>query len=228
MATTPPPPERVRTPPTPLHGPKYDTWEPYSPRRSARSLGKRAQNLTSPPRQQTRATATVTSTPRKRGLTRQISSQTLSPPSSPENSLRHLTIPQASSASHSNTTDDTAVESGDGSHMFPTPKKTPKKQDSRILHFQALSHDLLPSPRKRRQRITLDSPSGSPPEAAVTIFTDSQYRVPDMDQAEENPFVGPRHGNRTTTTRPHSKPKNKEEEEMEQAVQNGEGLIYTL
>lgn len=38
MAATPPPPStRARTPPTPLHGARYDNYEPYSPRRSKRS-----------------------------------------------------------------------------------------------------------------------------------------------------------------------------------------------
>ncbi|KAM5435249.1 hypothetical protein MferCBS31731_006391 [Microsporum ferrugineum] len=36
MTTTPPPSSAIRTPPTPRYGPRYDTYEPYSPRRSKR------------------------------------------------------------------------------------------------------------------------------------------------------------------------------------------------
>ncbi|KAI9874622.1 MAG: hypothetical protein M1830_009545 [Pleopsidium flavum] len=41
MATTPPPQQAANTPPTPLHGAKYDTYQPYSPRKSTRSTVKR-------------------------------------------------------------------------------------------------------------------------------------------------------------------------------------------
>ncbi|KAF2398269.1 hypothetical protein EJ06DRAFT_550250 [Trichodelitschia bisporula] len=43
MATTPPPPARVHTPPPPVHGPRYDDWEPYSPRRSSRVAARQQQ-----------------------------------------------------------------------------------------------------------------------------------------------------------------------------------------
>ncbi|KAF2085009.1 hypothetical protein K490DRAFT_68210 [Saccharata proteae CBS 121410] len=44
MATTPPPPRRVHTPPTPLHGAKDDEWLPYSPRRSNRVAAQRVRH----------------------------------------------------------------------------------------------------------------------------------------------------------------------------------------
>jgi hypothetical protein len=44
MASTPPPPARLHTPPAPLHGGRIDDWEPFSPRRSSRVAAQRNGN----------------------------------------------------------------------------------------------------------------------------------------------------------------------------------------
>ncbi|OCL06199.1 hypothetical protein AOQ84DRAFT_255100, partial [Glonium stellatum] len=100
MATTPPPPARVRTPPTPLHGARYDTYEPYSPRRSSRVAAQRnhysqqqlsADSTPQKPLQFPRTARASTPTgSRKQTLTR-TSSQTFSPPSSPSSPIKHST-----------------------------------------------------------------------------------------------------------------------------------------
>lgn len=48
MATTPPPSE-LRIPPTPRHGPGYDSYEPYAPRHSARLASQRSRERRSTP-----------------------------------------------------------------------------------------------------------------------------------------------------------------------------------
>lgn len=234
MASTPPPPERIHTPPTPLHGPQYDTWEPYSPRRTTRA-GKRAHITSSPNTTSTKDGVTSSSPPviaptpksRKRVLSRQISSQTLSPPSSPE-------------ASHRRTDNDQMVNLDvpiihSAEDQFPTPRKTPRRQDhtsrnstARILHFRAQPDELLPTPRKRRVRASLDSPQTSPPSAEVQIYTDSQDRVPEMEPAEDNPFVGPRKTDSGRGSSSKSKRMTREEAMMDEAVKNDEGIIFTF
>ncbi|KAF2153229.1 hypothetical protein K461DRAFT_267838 [Myriangium duriaei CBS 260.36] len=259
MASTPPPPSalerRIHTPPTPLHGARYDKWEPYSPpRRSARVEGKRTQRYLSPTATSTAQDnshpGTVTATPaKKRVLSRQISSQTLSPPSSPEDShargktsdaatkrsaQTNAVTSDASTSHHNISTVEEVIDANDAAHMFPTPRKTPRKQDSasrnsstRALHFRTQPEDIFPPSRKRRLRTTLDSPQESPSSSTVQIFTDSQDRVPEMQHSDDNPFVGPRKPIRNNG-RAKSRRLNQDEAEMDEAVQNDEGLIYVF
>ncbi|KAI9734324.1 MAG: hypothetical protein M1834_002430 [Cirrosporium novae-zelandiae] len=84
MATTPPPPDRLNTPPTPLHGPKYDTYEPYSLRRSTRSTSDKHQ-LES----ESSMSPTSLETPKaKRIRSTRVSSNNLSLSSSPQTTPR--------------------------------------------------------------------------------------------------------------------------------------------
>ena len=74
MESTPPPPTRLRTPPTPRHGARYDNYEPYHPRRSARVEAQhRIPPLSPPTSPESRSTLdpstmlpTPNKTPRKR------------------------------------------------------------------------------------------------------------------------------------------------------------------
>lgn len=247
MISTPPPPERLHTPPTPLHGARYDEWQPYSPRRSARSHARRpTETLSSPktsPRdnkkQQSIASA---STPVSRRSNRQVSSQTLSPPSTPESARQRAAIDLSSRRQlfHNRAllqdpgAEDEDIESHLPITMIPTPRKTPlkntQKSTSRNIQFRLQdTESLLPTPSKRRQRITLESPDASPAAPDVPIFNDSQDRVPDMDTSEKNPFVGPRQPAQPRSRRPRRKyAMTEEEREMDEAVKNDEGLIYTL
>jgi len=170
MAATPPP-GRIHTPPTPLHGPKYDNYEPYSPRRSTRLASK--PTLQSP--QQHLKPRIVT--PRSsRTSTARTSTLTLSPPSSPASpSVDSLKVPKArkstagGSRQHDILTEDfskaglkpSVAELGVA--MLPTPVKTPRKRalpnqttiknTARILFPSrpATIDDAMPSPRKSKQ-----------------------------------------------------------------------------
>src|ERR1700753_4096506 len=91
MATTPPPPSRIRTPPTPLHGPKHDNYEPYSPRRSSRVAAQQRKSIGLTEQQQKHAQLSPPKQRRARATTPinghigagRSSNQTFSPPSSP-------------------------------------------------------------------------------------------------------------------------------------------------
>ncbi|GAB7345742.1 hypothetical protein MBLNU457_4013t1 [Dothideomycetes sp. NU457] len=246
MTTTPPPPGRLRTPPTPLHGPRYDSYEPYSPRRSARVSSKRRDIRNTPEpsnakvnvKSQVHHNPTSTPAPRKTTLTRQLSSQTLSPPSSPETQHRHTT-PQQTKKS-----DNTVYEDVDGSELstlFPTPNKTPLKHaaaardpTARMLTFKPHSYDTVdPSPRKRKQPLTLDSFDEQQARRGrkIEVFTDSQDRIPDTKMSDENPFVGRRKTGTSSASAKGKRPENvsnHEDVEMEAAVRNDEGVLYTF
>lgn len=247
MTTTPPPPERLRTPPTPLHGSRYDNYEPYSPRRSARVSVKRRDVRSTPEpssarvnvRSQPHHNPTSTPAPRKTALTRQPSSQTLSPPSSPDTHHSHIT-PEAAKKS-----DNTAPEDGDVdqvSTLFPTPNKTPLKHagaardpTARMLTFRTDNYDTVaPSPRKRKQPLTLDSFDEQQARRGpkIQVFTDSQDRIPDNKMSDENPFVGRRKTGLSSANakgkRTGHDSKSHGDVEMETAVRNDEGVLYTL
>jgi len=74
--------------------------------------------------------------------------------------------------------------------------------------------------------MTLDSPPGSNEE--VQIYTDSQDRIPTMEDTNDNPFYGKRTNNNARKSQEVTKSRNADEAMMEEAVRNGEGLIYTL
>jgi len=246
MTTTPPPPGRLRTPPTPLHGSRYDNYEPYSPRRSARVSSKR-KDIRCTPEPSTAKVNVIsqlhqnpasTPAPRKTALTRQLSSQTLSPPSSPESQHLHST-PQRTNTSDNFVEAD--ADSGELTTLLPTPVKTPLKQvasmrnpTARMLTFKAHDHDIIASsPRKRKQPLTLDSFDEQQARRGrkIQVFTDSQDRVPDTKMSDENPFVGRR---KTGSSSSNAKGKgpakhtSREDREMEAAVRNDEGVLYTL
>ncbi|KIW08157.1 uncharacterized protein PV09_01090 [Verruconis gallopava] len=93
MASTPPPPRRIHTPPTPLHGPKFDNYEPYSPRRSSRvaaqqNKGTPSPRISSSPLKNSASTPPSTT---RSGRTR-ASNQTFSPPSSPTSPSRRVLV----------------------------------------------------------------------------------------------------------------------------------------
>ncbi|KAG8626223.1 hypothetical protein KVT40_005168 [Elsinoe batatas] len=242
--TTPPPPGRLRTPPTPLHGPKYDNHEPYSPpRRSARVQEKQKQELDTSPSSisavrhwaRSHVTQDITSTPRAERvkLNRQSSQQTLSPPSSPESLHKsQSTALPAIDEMHSRLVarydgNVDAVQAFEGA--FPTPRKTPRRRDgtsnSRVINIKPHdSQHIFPTP-KRRVRYTLDSPTHSP-SAPTKVFIDSQDRQPEMEASKDNPFVGPRH--KTKSSRRSHYRMNREERQMDELVKEGKGMVYTF
>ena len=266
MSTTPPPPTRVRTPPAPFHGPRYDNWEPYSPRRSTRVSSMRmrrqspdvAPGFSTMPLSSSSVSAStqqpdfsLASTPRKRSLKRSISSQTLSPPSSPEIEgrvapLAHLSSVrrslftarhQSSPHHHASATPNRMANETSPEVMFPTPIKTPRKRGpsspiptARILNFKPGGlEDVMPtSSRKHKSRLTLFDEDAPQPEK-ISVFTDAQDRIPDVDHSDDNPFLGPRkQAVRSRSKRTLASPQHASEAEMEEAVRNNEGLIYVL
>ena len=241
MASTPPPPVRIHTPPTPLHGPQFDSWEPYSPKRQTRTTAKCTQPVAPPVtatpvkghrRQRSSTSLIATPAQRKKASALHVPSYALSPPSSPETSDRTKTKSPTSHSAQEDIVPQPPAEVNDATSFLPTPRKTPKKRDTgsntaRVLHFRTPSDSILSTPRKRRQRITLDSPQESEP--SVPIFTDSQDRVPEMEHSDDNPFVGPRRKVRSSSVgHTPRRRQTAEEDAMDEAVKNDEGLIYLL
>jgi len=126
--------------------------------------------------------------------------------------------------------------------MLPTPNKTPSKRapaaissTARILNFKAANlEDVLPAPRKRKQPLSLESFDEEHARKGdkVEIFTDSQDRVPKVELSDDNPFVGRKKAGSPSGTLRSKKSKapekTAEEQEMEEAVRNGEGVFYVL
>lgn len=252
MSTTPPPPSRLRTPPTPLHGSRYDNYEPYSPPRRSNRVSLMRMRHESPTVDATSASTStqLTSTPRKtlQRTTSSQTSQTLSPPTSPDLSeLRHATPAHPStsvrrhlftsrqhlSIDQNSISGPSDLDARPSPAMLPTPSKTPRKQPgasmptARILNFKPSSLDnVMPTPRKQRKsRLTLYDEDAPEPEK-ITVFTDTRDRIPDVDHSEDNPFLGPR--KRETRSKSSKKPSHATQEDMDEAVRNEEGLIYVL
>ena len=167
MPSTPPPVAlRAHTPPTPLHGPQYDNYEPYSPRRSKRTTaqsnpyssfnGERPSfhHSTPPP-----STAV-----KKARFATQLSSPPSSPTSPRKRSPRKRTSNYSRKTSHSDSdgppSNSLRPSTIDPITMLPTPSKTPRKRShaaaitstARILSFQPNHpNDIMPSPRRMKK-----------------------------------------------------------------------------
>ncbi|GAD99119.1 conserved hypothetical protein [Paecilomyces variotii No. 5] len=220
MATTPPPPSpsKLRVPPTPRHGSKYDSWEPYATRHSARLASQRASrdsHTTPPP-----------SSPELRGQAGRMDERkqrgmdigTLSPPGSTFTSPRKKTSGRTRGVLPAYSLDNTELGGSDlfGSAqptharqhsfessrttitngMLPTPMKTPRKKAvedmssaARTL-FPTASASARPRKSKKYSGFSLESFEEEPAEATgkIEIFTDSRDRIPQLDESEENPF----------------------------------------
>ncbi|MBE7181200.1 MAG: hypothetical protein INR71_08330 [Terriglobus roseus] len=157
MASTPPPPKRIRTPPTPLHGPQHDNYVPYSPRRSSRIAANgrlqhhhHADHLTSPNQSwnSTSSSSAALSSARS-------ASHTFSPPQSPVSPVKRSSAavarkldaltPRKQRKARVYVDNDSESDSAAaarpptsarrhrvtqlGAGMLPTPSKTPKKRD---------------------------------------------------------------------------------------------------
>ena len=108
MTSTPPPPGRIHTPPTPLHGPKYDKYEPYSPRRSSRVAAQQSKGTPSP-----RHNSSPLS---KMGPTEELAAPSIS----------RVNVPKHSSfvtSSSNNSTKRATVNSPSASHYRARPSK---------------------------------------------------------------------------------------------------------
>lgn len=92
---------------------------------------------------------------------------------------------------------------------MPSPRKLKQHQHSR--HQSRAGFELFDEDMQRDGE-------------KIEVYTDANARVPQMDEAEENPFVG----RRTRPQRKSRKAPTSEEEEMLRAAQRDEGVVYVL
>ncbi|KAJ8105171.1 hypothetical protein ONZ43_g7531 [Nemania bipapillata] len=208
--STPSPPGSVRTPGTPKHG-YSDSWEPFSPRKSARiSARLQSTNRTPSPRsshQPTRS-STKSSTPFSTPATSPIKKR-LPNMDSVRRASGTLTAKSAANAADSLGIDFKPQQKSQdpstaslASGMLPTPAKTPRKQPnakteaaSRAIarNLFATTEDAMFSPKKKAKKYTglsLDSFRAEDVEEDIQIFTDSRDQFPEIDDSTENPFYG--------------------------------------
>jgi hypothetical protein len=220
MATTPPPPSpsRLSIPLAPRHGPKYDTYEPYATRHSARLASQRLSrdsHTTPPP-----------SSPDLRGRTGAMDERkqkgmdvgTLSPPGSTYTSPRKKVSGRGKGVNPGYSLDNTELDSSDlidtagtthprqhslhasrttiTNGMLPTPMKTPRKKavedissTARTL-FPNNSAFACPKKSKKYAGFSLESFEEGAVETheKIEIFTDSRDRIPELDESKDNPF----------------------------------------
>ncbi|KAL7911911.1 hypothetical protein GGI35DRAFT_301950 [Trichoderma velutinum] len=249
--STPSPPSSIRTPPAPRLG-YHDSWEPYSPRKSARISAQRTSARTPSPPPATRQTLASPRTAAK------SSAQSLAAMSSPvasprkkrqsaADSVRRATASLTAEASVASGSKDKSVagrSAAASSLMLPTPSKTPQKPPSSkdAAHIQTIARNLFPvaeetelsSPRKRRSKkysgMTLESFRAEVAEEDIEIFTDSQDRIPKKDDSKSNPFVG-----NATAVEP-SKRRTKRKvyvpgegsQSVDEASRRADGMIYVF
>ncbi|KAF2178827.1 hypothetical protein K469DRAFT_598039 [Zopfia rhizophila CBS 207.26] len=254
MERTPSPPARINTPPTPLHGARYDNWEPYSPRRSSRVAAQRNYPLQLPSATDDSFRKSLPSS-RKYSAAR-TSGHALSPPSSPisahkqrsPRSTRNKNFDVGAVDSDSDNVAPTPAKrhlsAMDPRTMLPTPAKTPRKRalqsqealnsTARVLFpaRTATVDEAMPTPRKgrksRKNVFTLESFAEQMDEDAekIEIYTDSKERIPTLDETEENPFMMKKgKGKANGTRQAKSRKLDPKEEEMHAAVARGEGML---
>lgn len=152
MATTPPPPTNLRTPPTPRHGAGYDGYDPYVTRHSSRIASRRAaakSHSTPPPSSPTHLQARADVAAEGSWEQKPSATGALSPPSSTQNSPRRKPgnrvkvapdnsqsisnerhIPSRTNI-HSTHNKNTITHNNSASmadETLPTPAKTPRKK----------------------------------------------------------------------------------------------------
>ncbi|RWA06709.1 hypothetical protein EKO27_g8402 [Xylaria grammica] len=207
--STPSPPGSVHTPGTPKHG-YSDSWEPFSPRKSARISSRQQSTKRTPsPRSSPKSTrsstkpSTLFSTPatspiKKRQPTmdsvrRASGTLTAKGTANAASSLGISPKPQQKSQG--------AISTSHSAGMLPTPAKTPRKQPN--AKTEAATHtiarnlfvtegDML-TPKKKAKKytgLTLDSFRAEDMEENIEIFTDTRDQFPEVDESADNPFYG--------------------------------------
>ena len=179
-ARTPSPPPALRTPPAPRLG-FHDSWEPYSPRKSARISSQRTSNRTPSPQLSSRHLAGSPPRTTKKKAIIQSDISMASPATSPRKRSQTALHPgrqvsgvltaegtaNAAAALGLHTQMATATQRPDSvsvsrtSGMLPTPSKTPRKppNEKTVASIQSFARNLfssedsaMPSPRKRRSK----------------------------------------------------------------------------
>ncbi|KAI0187535.1 hypothetical protein EV127DRAFT_144654 [Xylaria flabelliformis] len=205
--STPSPPGSVRTPDTPKHG-YSDSWEPFSPRKSARiSARQQSTNRTPSPRSSLQFTRPSTKpsfttpavSPIKKRLPKMDSvrraSSSLTASAADSLGIKNLK-PQHKPQS--------SVTASRSAGDLLTPTKTPRKQPNATTEAASRAmarrlfvpeEDIMFSPKKKAKRytgLTLDSFRAENMEEDIQIFTDSRDDLPQLDDIADNPFYGDR------------------------------------
>lgn len=125
---------------------------------------------------------------------------------------------------------------------LPTPAKTParKHPEQNEKDVNAIARNLFgrqQSPKKsrtarRNHDISVDSFEIHDEEAPIQIFTDSENRLPEVDNSNENPFYGEA-GIAASTAPVRRSSRNKksaavEKEIVEEKLRRDDGLLYVL
>lgn len=258
MASTPPAQIRAeaRTPPTPLHGSAYhDIPSPsrYNTRSSRKPvLDSNNSSFTqspqstftphSPPRNTQLDLHSPQATP-KRKSARHVH---VIPPDTPDSSSEFTSELQSKNSNQQYLSATTIISEG----MLPTPAKTPQKKQlpkstmaARVL-FQDQLNTVPQSPRKqsKRRHNGFSLERDVTPTEEIAIFTDSRDQVPRLDASASNPFYSsPKSKKRTAPStneesatagpskrRRISKESKKLDPQVEEAIREDEGMVYTL
>ncbi|TGJ81751.1 hypothetical protein E0Z10_g7014 [Xylaria hypoxylon] len=208
--STPSPPGSVHTPGTPKHG-YSDSWEPFSPRKSAR-ISSRQQSTKRTPSPRSSFQSTRSSTK---------SSTLFSTPATSPIKKRQPTMDSVRRAAANLTAEGTtnaasflgispkpqqqkpqgAISTSHSTGMLPTPAKTPRKQPNtkteaasrNIARTLFATDEEMLTPKKKAKKytgLTLDSFRAEDMEENIEIFTDSRDHFPRVDESAENPFYG--------------------------------------
>lgn len=247
----------ARTPPTPLHGSAYHANSSPSRynTRSSKRLASDSPNSSftqSPqssrtPRSPLRDTQPDLHSPQftpQRKSTRRVH---VISPASPDSTSDLTTQSQFKNQNYNYLSATTIISEG----MLPTPVKTPQKKHiakstmaARVL-FQDQLNPAQSSPRKqtKKRHNGFSLERDVTPNDEVAVFTDSRDQVPHLDESPSNPFYSaPKSKKRTfmsndepnVTPGPSKRRKvspkepKKLDPQVEEAIENDEGMVYVL
>ena len=235
----------------------YEPYSPRRSRRVQERQQKSPNPDTSPTRVK-RHTNRATTPPSKKISTRNVSQTFSPPssPASPrfqKSSPRKSTIQRSETFASQDTVKQSSLlhphSSIDPTASLPTPSKTPRKKQgpsqaklgstSRILFPSrpATIDEAMPTPRKGKHSRHASSygldgyvdEQDADVSDNIEIYTDSNERVPTNDEDPDNPFIDhePPQSN-TKASKKRRRHLSSNEKRMEEAVKNGEGMIYVL
>ncbi|KAI0178607.1 hypothetical protein GGR52DRAFT_263514 [Hypoxylon sp. FL1284] len=246
--STPSPPARVHTPGSPKYG-YSDSWEPYTPRKSARISAQRASHRTPSPRPSSQRRSRASTKPDTDASTPNTSPKKKRQPAM--DSVRRApaaTAAQGTSAARSSGAPTShqkskpSVSASRSVGMLPTPAKTPQKQPDEKMkaNVRAVARNLftnepetLPTPKRKAKKysgLTLDSFTAEEVTEPIAIFTDSRDRIPEVDNGEDNPFYG-NYAPTPIQTRARTKQVSipgEGKQDMDEVIDRKDGIVYVF
>ncbi|RJE23565.1 hypothetical protein PHISCL_04108 [Aspergillus sclerotialis] len=258
MTTTPPPPSGIRTPPAPRYGPRYDQYEPYVTRHSARLAGQT-------PSEDSRLTPSTYSEHQSEAETKGTRKQrvrdftSISPEpfdSSPQKkkgpsrnsafpqmrSLSNTSDPFTTTTSHLHQSLPPSLSTTMTDGMLPTPAKTPKKKA--VDDAGSTARTLFPATSGTERRKRGKKPTGFSLESFednlkqdqnnIEIYTDSRDRIPELDESEDNPFYTKPGGSKTIgktagcSSGGHKEKESKRDKEVGKSLHREDGMFYVF